>query len=305
MSGVRSYSFREGDRSEYLAQFLLSAIGLCTPIPRQEDIGLDFACSIADQESGLLSFGYPYLVSTKSISSPSIKIEPSKTAIAVGDSSHVGWLWRQEQPILLGVVDKANISLRLYSLLPLWFLYYKGGPTIGSLSLTPRIDPNDLDDVGRPAQGKELSEWPGHFHFDVDLGQPIAILDIPTIQDESKTRKLKTRLRKVIKLAQQSLLHYQLGIPHFYWIARASADGENLQPAVYFDAVPPSEGARQSIMAELVPSLISFALHSKEIGNDELLNSCVSLLRHAKPESIPPMILDHFPQLRSEALNSI
>src|SRR3954452_11427379 len=82
MSGVRSYSFSEGDRSEYLAQFLLSALGLCTFIPRQEDIGFDFSCSVADQQQGTLTFGYPYLISIKSLSHPAIEIAPSAQTIA-------------------------------------------------------------------------------------------------------------------------------------------------------------------------------------------------------------------------------
>ena len=102
MSGVRSFSFREGDRSEYLAQFFLSAMGLCTAIPRQEDIGFDFSCSVADQEAGVLTFGYPYLISIKSISSPSIEIDPTATAIQANDRRHVSWLFRQDQPVLLG-----------------------------------------------------------------------------------------------------------------------------------------------------------------------------------------------------------
>ena len=138
MSGVRSYSFREGDRSEYLAQFLLSGIGLCSSIPRQEDIGLDFLCSIADQEAKILSFGYPFMVSVKSLSTPNIELKAPKKP---NDQSHIQWLFRQDAPIFLGIVDKSEISIRLYSLLPLWFLYYEGGPSCGSLAIKPRLDP--------------------------------------------------------------------------------------------------------------------------------------------------------------------
>src|SRR6266478_6026751 len=126
MSGVRSYSFREGDRSEYLAQFFLSAMGLCTSIPRQEDIGFDFSCSIADQEVGVLTFGFSYLISIKSISHPSIEVEPTPAVIQANDERHVSWLFRQDQPVLLGVVDKDAVNMRIFSLLPLWFLYYQG-----------------------------------------------------------------------------------------------------------------------------------------------------------------------------------
>lgn len=38
-TGTRFHNFREGDRSEYLAVYLLSRLGLVTQVPRQEDIG--------------------------------------------------------------------------------------------------------------------------------------------------------------------------------------------------------------------------------------------------------------------------
>jgi hypothetical protein len=224
MPGVRSYSFREGDRSEYLAQFLLSAIGLCTAIPRQEDIGFDFACSIADGEEGNLSFGYPYLISIKSISSPCIEVEPNKTTIKEDDSKHVAWLFRQEQPTFLGVVDKDAVSLQIFSLLPLWFLYYRGGPTVGTMKLTPRLNGANTKDVGPPVKGEELDYWPGHFHYEVDLGHPIAVLELSTIKDRERTRKAKQFLRMAVDFAERTLVHYRLSIPYFHWFAKTTPD---------------------------------------------------------------------------------
>lgn len=298
MSGVRSYSFREGDRSEYLAQFLLSAMGLCTPIPRQEDIGFDFACSIADQESNLLTFGYPYLISIKSASKPSILIQPTKTAIQAGDHRHVEWLFRQEQPVFLGVVDKEAVTLRIFSLLPIWFLYYRGGPTIGSLSLNPRLDAAQTGDVGAPSQGSELAEWPGHYHYDLDLGHPAAILDLPTIKDEARTRAAKRFLRMAVDYSERNLLHYRLQIPHFYWFAKTSPDASSLQPAYAYHDIPVSGEARREIMGALAPSLISFAMHFKEAGDAVSLQACATLLSHAPPGIVPDVVLDHVPELR-------
>ncbi len=298
MPGVRSYSFREGDRSEYLAQFLLSALGLCTFIPRQEDIGFDFSCSLADQEAGILTFGYPYLISIKSRSMPSIHVEPTKTAIEADDARHVAWLFRQNQPVFLGVVDKEDVSLHIFSLLPLWFLYYYGGPTVGSLSLNPRFDVAQTDDVGIPTRGAELANWPGHFHFDVDLGHPVAKLDLSTIQDEARLRIVKKSLRIAVDFAERDLLHYRLQIPTFYWFAKISPDGSVLHPAFSYEPVPPTPDARREIMAELAPSLISFALYFKETGDAESLQACAKLLSHAPQHVIPPIILEHVPELQ-------
>ena len=58
----RYYNWREGDRSELLADFLLSGIGLSTPVRRQDDVGFDFYCTIGDQEKGILTFGFPFII---------------------------------------------------------------------------------------------------------------------------------------------------------------------------------------------------------------------------------------------------
>ena len=89
-------------------------LGLSTPIPRQEDIGIDFLCSLADQRSGVLTFGNPYLVSVKSLSKPNIVLEPTEAAITENNPRHLHWLFRQELPLFLGVVDKGAFSMRLY-----------------------------------------------------------------------------------------------------------------------------------------------------------------------------------------------
>jgi hypothetical protein len=297
VSGVRLYSYREGDRSEYLAQFLLSALGLCTPIPRQEDIGFDFYCSIADQEGGVLTFGYPYLISIKSRSTPCINIEPTSSAIQNNRYQHLAWLFRQEQTILLGVVDKDPMCLRIFSLLPVWFLYYNEGKPIGSVSLNPRFDPKETSDVGHPRCGEELGNWPGHYHYDVDLGHPVAIIDLPTIQDEERLRGTKKLLRLAVEWGEHNLLHSRLLIPHFYWFAKTFPNASAIQPAFYYHPVPREELAMKTILSELAPSLISLALRFKKNEDSESLQACVKLLRQVPPETIPSVVREGIPEL--------
>src|SRR5882672_5134928 len=51
MSGVRLYNRRQCETSEYLADHILSALGLVTQVPRQEDIGFDLVCNLAEQRA--------------------------------------------------------------------------------------------------------------------------------------------------------------------------------------------------------------------------------------------------------------
>lgn len=119
MSGSRFHNFREGDRSEYLAVFFFSALGLVTTIPRQEDIGFDLVCSIADQEVGRLTFNHQYLVSVKSLSTPDIELLPAKSDEELEKTkteesfAHIAWLFRNELTLLLAVVDGLEYRLPL------------------------------------------------------------------------------------------------------------------------------------------------------------------------------------------------
>jgi len=293
MSGVRTYSFREGDRSEYLAQFLLSAIGLCTAIPRQEDIGLDFLCSIADQEQDVLSFGYQFMVSVKSLSSPNIDLTvPEKRR----DQKHVEWLFRQDTPLFLGVVDKNTVSIRLFSLLPLWFVFYEGGPVCGSISIKPRLDPTQTGDVGKPTR-TPVPEWPRMFHFDVDVVHPIAVITLESIKDREQLRAAKGNLRAAARFARLNLVHHQLQIPHFYWFARGNPDGSAIQPAFYYLPVPKEKPRQLEIMKQLAHSLISIAMHDKETANHERLGAIRVLLRDIPPEFFPEEVRLHLPEI--------
>ena len=72
MPGSLWFPFRQGNRSEYLALYILSALGVVVKVPKEEDIGADFHCSLAYMEDNRMTFQFPFLVQTKSISESTI-----------------------------------------------------------------------------------------------------------------------------------------------------------------------------------------------------------------------------------------
>ena len=67
MSGRRLSSFRAGDRSEYLAQYVLSRFSFVVPFPRQEDFGVaDFLCVLTKEVDKLEYPRNAYYVQVKS-----------------------------------------------------------------------------------------------------------------------------------------------------------------------------------------------------------------------------------------------
>ena len=143
MSGVRLHNPRQGDRSEYLAVYMLSALGLVTQVPRQEDIGIDLICNLAEQESGIVGFRHHFAVSVKSASTPRAVFVPADSKKDDPKyTDHFNWLFHLELPLMLAVIDKEKQELALYSTLPAWFLFHERLGDCGVIELVPRTQVN-------------------------------------------------------------------------------------------------------------------------------------------------------------------
>ena len=290
---------REGDRSEYYAQVLLSALGLCSPIPRQEDIGFDFLCSLADQDSKILTFGWPHMVSVKSASYPTIPLFPSKTDIEGNSQSHILWLYRQHLPVFLAVVDKSTYSLNLHSLLPVWFLCYEGGIRCGSLELKPRDPSEQGGGIDRPKDCGERDDWKGMHHFEIDLGHPIVRLDPECIADKERMTIIRHKIRLACNLWNINDRHNQMGIPFFTWLCDVAQDGSAMKAGWFHQQVGPCPEFQSRVLDELTPSLVSLALNGKSSGDDSLLGAIGILMRRANRNAVPREIMDALPEIFS------
>lgn len=295
---TRYFNFREGDRSEYLATYFFSAVGLVTPVPRQEDIGFDMVCSIADQETGRLTFNYQYLLSVKSLSTPNINLTPAKSED--GTLPHIAWLFRQELPLLLAVIDKEGQEVRVYSTLPIWFLYFEN-QDCGSVTLAPRISDELGEDIRRPVKGDELDNPPGRFHYTVDLGHPIARATVSDLANADKLRAIKKSLRVAVNYGRISALQVQLGVPYFYWFAKTQPDGSLPTPAFYAQEVPDVKEAQDYVYSRIAPTLISLAMLYKTKNDADNLKAVARLLASVPQTSIPNIVLDHIPEIKSKS----
>jgi hypothetical protein len=295
MPGSRLFNFREGDRSEYLALYLLSGLGLVTQIPRQEDIGFDLVCSIADQESGRLTFNHQYLVSLKSKSFPIIELTPPESG-KTHPPDYIDWVFRLDIPFILGVVDKDNCSISLYSTLPIWFIRYEN-PDCRSISLIPRINAGIEGDVSRPQKKNALPRDANIFHYDVDLGYPITTLSEKDLRDAGKLKNIKQRLRMALRFAELTILQKRIGVHNFYWFAQTSHDGSEFRPAFYYKDLPDDVGIQNKVFGEIAPTLVSLAMYYKTKKNGELLETVGKLLKLAPQDAVPDMVKQHLKEI--------
>lgn len=123
---ARLNTVRSGDQGEYVAAHLLSQICSVVPVPRQEDHGVDFHCAILEKDGSLLLQGESFDVQIKRLDAGSVVIDaggsPKKRYQVVW---HLGG---RPNPFLLGLVNRAQSALELYSTSNLWEVRWDGIP---------------------------------------------------------------------------------------------------------------------------------------------------------------------------------
>src|SRR5213592_171812 len=105
----RLVSYRQGDRAEYLAQYILSAFAISVPVPRQEDVGSDFHCSLLKREASNLRPYLPFNIQIKSYSAKLLKDGVIFGGLTDGGNwkyHEIEQLCQTGTPFVIGVVNK-------------------------------------------------------------------------------------------------------------------------------------------------------------------------------------------------------
>ena len=127
------YKFRQGWQSENLARFLLSEFAfIAQPSTVADDVGSDFYCTLFKKEK---DGGNHHLIPKNSFV---IQIKSSENDVDL--SSKAGFLEQLELPFFIGVVDRRELSLKIFSGRALHLLFTMiGVPNKLMVKLTPRI----------------------------------------------------------------------------------------------------------------------------------------------------------------------
>jgi hypothetical protein len=202
MPGGRSRPFRLGDRSELVVQQLLTSIAFTTPVPRQEDIGVDFLCSLITGYGGpsLLKAGPFFSVQSKSSTDP---IEYKKP-------HEIEWITNQDNPLLLCVADRVAGAMDVYST---WNLLcgveggWKGQKVPNCIRLVPgKSHAWDWRGVEDQLDGSQ----------DILLGKPIVKITHEQAFDEVATTEIAQVIESWIALDRENIVNCRAGL---YWVA--------------------------------------------------------------------------------------
>ncbi len=210
MPGLLALPYHESNRNEYLAQYFLSALGASSPVPRQEDIGVDFNCVLGKRDGKRLTFHSPYIVQSGSAAGKDFEYGGFNDGRWHRES--IEWLFSQELPFFICTVDLKNLRFRMYSTSPMWLTRWRYGvPT--SLEFCP-------DEIHDPLAGACIQRpgLPGGngCHYRVPLRSPI--IDLYPADLNTNVRDQAVAAMKVaVALEQENLTFRRLGLPMSRW----------------------------------------------------------------------------------------
>lgn len=193
MPGARNRRFRAGDNAELLAEFILSTLAFTYGVPRQEDVGHDFVCSLSEREGDLVKAGPTFTVQAKKGRGP-----------VIYDKQHeIKWIENQENPMFICAVNAEQLEIELYST---WNMLngflLKSAPEV---QLVP----------GTPEDGYGEVTWPEEGLMVVPLGKPAIRVSASDVMDAKKVRSLGSALRDWIEMDRQNIVNRSAGM---YWV---------------------------------------------------------------------------------------
>jgi len=293
MSGARLFNYRQGDRSEYLAQYIISALGICIPVPRQEDIGFDFYCSISENESGLLTFSHPFILQIKS----------SFEDLGIGgiDKNNnwrqyeIEWLKKQSTPFLIGIVEKEIATISIYSSSSINFCFQNNlFPELILLKLRKEIL-GEKNSVHKPKVENSSNNIKGSDNLihTVDLGPPVLELNIQNIKDSDFLRNSKKLLRACVQIENINITFRNILIPHFLW-AKDIRTNKSLFPA--WSISTHSIENNYHIFERISPIISSMAI-SAFITKDPLIGPLKELIKAMPQEVFYKELVEKFPDI--------
>ena len=193
MPGTYALNFKEGSRSEILADYLFSQWGAVTPVRRQDDVGTDLFCTLADRIGQRAVVRDYFTVQVKSDTDPWV----------LKDKEEAIWLVEYPTPLFLACVEKKKGQVSVYHVMPRFYLWALG-ESPSRLELQP----------GDGADGQFVA-WENGEKF--SLSAPIIRATLADLIDDEKMESLRNVFRCWVRfdrencdLVRQGLLRFRM-----------------------------------------------------------------------------------------------
>lgn len=180
---------RQGRRSEIYAQKAFTALGAAVKVPTEEDMGIDFYCTLGRPLGRRLIVEDYFLVQVKS----------DKRAIVYRGKEEVQWLTSHQYPFFIALVRKKSSAIEFYQTLDI--NHYHRRADIESITFT-------FDAVGAPLQFSASDES----NIIIPLGAPILGFGDSDVETEEWKAMALSILRYWCRLDQSNISLKSIGI---------------------------------------------------------------------------------------------
>ena len=195
--GLLAYNFREGYRSEYLAHYIFASFGPAIPVAREDDFGLDLICNISKREGKVQLVESSYGIQIKSIG----------TDFKFTKKEAIKWLFHLDFPLLFAEVDKAKLTIRIFSTWSLnWFL----------LGIDSSDDSSWPDEISFFPSASEEFGSPDLATGTIPIGKPILDFSLNDLADNGKREYFQNVLEEWIDLDKKNYFARKAGLSTFY-----------------------------------------------------------------------------------------
>jgi hypothetical protein len=295
MSGGLQPDFRQGNRSEYLAQYLLSYLGTSVLVPRQEDVGIDFHCAISVANGQIEEIKEQFHVQIKSNITDEIEfgsiVKSGSKQKKKWKKHELDWLFNLDNPLFIGIVNKDEGSIELYTTSFMWFNYWtKEFLTIKFLPNTPSDHSAEIHALA----DEDITEWAKEIESSipkimtiVPMGPPVIRLTKENVRVEATLFKIKEVLRLAIMIEHSNITYKKLRLPYFNWLLKI-ATNSTIQGG-YFYSIDKVLREEVGLYKNLTPILISLALlykNTQDARFETILNALKLVPKNLIPENI-------------------
>lgn len=302
------HSFRQGNRAEYLAHYILSSFALSVPVPRPEDAaGVDLHCSILRKDGDNLFPYLPFNIQIKSISDERVSFG-GLTKGGNWRKHGIDQLCQTDTPFLIGMVDIKNQRLDIFTTISRYFVAYRfnNKPLPRQVDLVPYTPeyPNHLGDgvIAELEPVKDKPDIPNKL-WELPLGQPIISISAEDSEDKDKVESIKQLLEPYLRIDQQNAVHFRTGVGYFLWPYQIEPGVPLTNDKIALGWSPPAPGSPESAVQQniIVRGAASLLAGYNALGEKQKILDWEPVLAQLPMDSFPPKMIENLNEILANA----
>lgn len=295
---MASYSYHRSNQNEYLAQCFLSALGASAPVIRQEDIGIDFHCTLSDEKNGRLTFHSPFIVQCGSKTGKDFIYGYARKEKR-WRSHVVEWFYDQQVPFFACEVDVPNLAFRLYNTSAKWMVRNECGHL--NMAAVELLAEEKFDPVRASIPTVTFAEGTDEHDgtiYGIPLGRPIVELMVSDLNKPALLQSARLAMRKAIEVEAENItLNRHLKIYACQWFNQIEPNDASRLGTAWGIAANPVTGAHIiPILQHLQTTLSVLALNLTPEKQPQLIDDLSRLFRHFDARSFSEELVVKFPQ---------